>query len=340
MCGPLARFLDARVRQGCRRQLEPARYRYASIACCRSGTRGQRRSPVTAARRRGVRLRPDARRVPNQRGGAGRRQLEPARRRQRATTCSMVYDPATHIAPRHAPAGDAVPHPRVRSAHPVPCLHELGEVPEPRVRPAGQRLLGILPVWRHRLERRRRRRRPRDPTLRSRDRHHADDRHGHWRQSARRRRSRTTSGTTYVAIGACREFGGTCTTNARLRRGVVLRVRHLHAQSGRVRDERRLPARHDVREDRGIVPASPDTDDDGIPDHLDNCIFIPERRSDRHRRRRRGRRVRPRNLRQRPPRGQRGSATGCSAACAPARVWPTARVPARPRSPIRRRSSP
>ncbi len=83
----------------------------------------------------------------------------------------------------------------------------------------------------------------------------------------------TTSGTAYVASGACREFGGACTTNAECAVGSFCEFGTCTRDQGVCSSNDDCPP-GTTCEPRGIVPASPDTDDDGIPDHLDDCIFV------------------------------------------------------------------
>ena len=131
------------------------------------------------------------------------------------------------------------------------------------------------------------------------------------RSAARARTSADCGAGSFCESGTCTRDQGVCATNADCPPGIDVRSRWHRPREPRHRRRRR------PRPPRQL--------------HLH-----PERRPDRHRRRRRRRRLR----RSRPAatacsRAAR-SATGPSAACAPARVSPTARVPARPPSPTRR----
>ena len=65
-----------------------------------------------------------------------------------------------------------------------------------------------------------------------------------------------------------------------------------------------------------IVPAEPDSDADGVPDHTDDCPSVANPVADRRRRRRDRRRVRPGDLRRRDATVRRGCATAATPASA------------------------
>jgi len=83
----------------------------------------------------------------------------------------------------------------------------------------------------------------------------------------------TTNGTVYVATGACIETGGLCTVTAECAPGAFCDAgtcKKTHGVCGASTD---CPP-GSTCEPQSIVPASPDTDGDGVPDHLDNCTLV------------------------------------------------------------------
>ncbi len=83
----------------------------------------------------------------------------------------------------------------------------------------------------------------------------------------------TTTGTTYVGTGACLEVGGLCATTADCGPGGFCEFGTCTRTHGVCTTSAECPP-GSTCEPRAIVPASPDTDDDGVPDHLDDCIFV------------------------------------------------------------------
>jgi hypothetical protein len=83
----------------------------------------------------------------------------------------------------------------------------------------------------------------------------------------------TTSGTVYVATGACIEVGGACTTTADCGPGAFCASGTCEKTHGVCATTADCPP-GSTCDARAIVPASPDTDDDGVPDHLDDCILV------------------------------------------------------------------
>ncbi len=83
----------------------------------------------------------------------------------------------------------------------------------------------------------------------------------------------TTNGTVYVATGACIEVGATCASTADCTAGAsCLSGTCTKAQGVCTIDADCPPG--STCQPVGIVPASPDTDGDGVPDHVDNCILV------------------------------------------------------------------
>lgn len=85
------------------------------------------------------------------------------------------------------------------------------------------------------------------------------------------------SGTVYVTDGRCLEVGNGCSSNAVCANGAFCDLQVEHAC---VRDQGTCVTQADcptgsICKNRPVVPASPDTDGDGVPDHLDNCRFVP-----------------------------------------------------------------
>ncbi len=83
----------------------------------------------------------------------------------------------------------------------------------------------------------------------------------------------TTRGTVYVGTGACVEVGATCTVTADCGPGAFCELGTCTRTQGVCTTNADCPPGVTC-EPRAIVPASPDTDDDGVPDHLDDCIFV------------------------------------------------------------------
>ncbi len=80
----------------------------------------------------------------------------------------------------------------------------------------------------------------------------------------------TTSGTVYVASGTCVETAGPCSTTADCDLGSACEANVCTKVQGVCTTGADCPPGSSC-ENRSIVPASPDSDDDGVPDHLDNC---------------------------------------------------------------------
>jgi hypothetical protein len=82
-------------------------------------------------------------------------------------------------------------------------------------------------------------------------------------------------GTVYVTQGRCLEIGAGCVTTATCPSGTFCDpIEHRC-----IRDQGTCTTQADCPDaatctDRPVVPASPDTDADGIPDHLDNCRTV------------------------------------------------------------------
>lgn len=81
--------------------------------------------------------------------------------------------------------------------------------------------------------------------------------------------------TVYVSSGRCIEPVSTgCTTNSNCDNGGFCEANVCKRDHGVCVNEDECPMGSNC-EPRPIVPASPDTDADGIPDHLDNCARVP-----------------------------------------------------------------
>jgi hypothetical protein len=81
--------------------------------------------------------------------------------------------------------------------------------------------------------------------------------------------------TVYVSSGRCIEpIGGACTTNSNCDNGGFCESGTCKRDQGVCVKQSECPGAS-ICEPRPIVPASPDTDADGIPDHLDNCPNVP-----------------------------------------------------------------
>lgn len=80
--------------------------------------------------------------------------------------------------------------------------------------------------------------------------------------------------TIYVTTGACVETGGTCATNTDCGSSASCELGTCTRTHGVCATTADCPPGTTCQE-RGIVPASPDTDGDGVPDHLDDCILVP-----------------------------------------------------------------
>ena len=90
----------------------------------------------------------------------------------------------------------------------------------------------------------------------------------------------TGNNTIYVSSGRCIEtVGGPCTTNADCDNGAFCEASLCKRDQGVCETQADCPA-GSTCESRPTVPASPDTDGDGIPDHLDNCprVANPDQR--------------------------------------------------------------
>ncbi len=82
------------------------------------------------------------------------------------------------------------------------------------------------------------------------------------------------SDTIYVTTGACIEVGGACATTADCGSGASCESGTCTRAQGVCTTAGDCPP-GTTCQPVGIVPASPDTDGDGVPDHVDNCILVP-----------------------------------------------------------------
>jgi hypothetical protein len=83
-------------------------------------------------------------------------------------------------------------------------------------------------------------------------------------------------GTVYVTNGRCLEIGNGCSDNSVCANGAFCDA----TEHACVRDQGTCVSQTDCPTgssctSRPVVPASPDTDGDGVPDHLDNCRTVP-----------------------------------------------------------------
>jgi hypothetical protein len=83
-----------------------------------------------------------------------------------------------------------------------------------------------------------------------------------------------SGGVVYVSAGRCVETSAaTCVTNAECQAGSYCDAGQCHREQGVCVTEDDCPSGSACTPD-AIVPASPDSDDDGVPDHIDNCPFV------------------------------------------------------------------
>jgi Tol biopolymer transport system component len=84
----------------------------------------------------------------------------------------------------------------------------------------------------------------------------------------------TPNGTVYVSSGACIEVGGTCSVTADCAAGATCVFGTCTRFQGVCTTTADCPP-GTTCQPQSIVPASPDTDGDGVPDQLDNCPLVP-----------------------------------------------------------------
>jgi hypothetical protein len=84
----------------------------------------------------------------------------------------------------------------------------------------------------------------------------------------------TTNGTVFISSGACIEVGGTCTVTPDCAAGAICQFGTCTRTQGVCTTAADCPP-GSTCEPQPIVPASPDTDADTVPDHLDNCPLVP-----------------------------------------------------------------
>src|SRR5262249_47242776 len=84
----------------------------------------------------------------------------------------------------------------------------------------------------------------------------------------------TTSGTVYISTGACVEMGGSCTSDDQCGSAATCVFGTCTRTQGVCITGADCPPGTTCAP-QSIVPASPDTDGDGVPDHRDNCPLVP-----------------------------------------------------------------
>ena len=84
----------------------------------------------------------------------------------------------------------------------------------------------------------------------------------------------TPTGTIYVTSGACLEVGAACAQTTDCAPGASCESGTCVRFQGVCTTAADCPP-GSICDSRGIVPASADTDADGVPDHLDNCVTVP-----------------------------------------------------------------